>query len=129
MLTTLRAAAVTEEGRELLARGRLTEELETTGFDLAASLVPKRPSGSSGGVARRRTGGDLAAARAELEQAKKREREASRLLREAERRAAQARREAEEAEAGLRDARKEAEEASASVEAAEQSVRRAKGGT
>ena len=127
VLTTLRAAAVTEEGRELLARGRLTEELETTGFDLAASLVPKRPSGSSGAAARKRTGGDLAAARAELEQAKKRERDAARGLRTAERRAAQARREAEEAEAGLRDARTEAEEAAALVDAAEEAIRRAKG--
>jgi len=31
---TLRAAAVTEEGRELIARGRLVRELEPPGFDV-----------------------------------------------------------------------------------------------
>jgi hypothetical protein len=35
---TLQAAAISTEGRELLARGRLTGELEATGFDLLAPL-------------------------------------------------------------------------------------------
>ena len=34
---TLQAAAVSTEGRELLARGRLTGELEATGFDVLAA--------------------------------------------------------------------------------------------
>ncbi len=33
---TLRAAAVTEEGRELLARGRLERELDPPGFEIVA---------------------------------------------------------------------------------------------
>jgi hypothetical protein len=40
---TLRAAAVTEEGRELLARGRFTEPLRASGFEAYAGLdLPKR---------------------------------------------------------------------------------------
>jgi len=40
---SLRAAAITEEGRELLARGRFTEPLRATGFDAYAGIdVPKR---------------------------------------------------------------------------------------
>jgi hypothetical protein len=41
---SLRAAAITEEGRELLARGRFTEPLRASGFDAYAGIdVPKRP--------------------------------------------------------------------------------------
>jgi hypothetical protein len=112
VLATLRAAAVSEEGRELLARGRLTKELETTGFELAASLVPKRKAAPA-----KRP--ELKAARAELERARKREREATRRLQAAERRA-------EEAQAKLGEARGEAEEASNAVAAAEAALERAR---
>ena len=37
---TLRAAATGAEGRELLARGRLTEELSETGWEIVAGLTP-----------------------------------------------------------------------------------------
>jgi hypothetical protein len=37
---TLRAAATGAEGRELLARGRLTEELSETGWEIIAGLTP-----------------------------------------------------------------------------------------
>jgi hypothetical protein len=42
-MRTLRAAATTEDGRRLLKEGRLTEELEPTGFDalLGVPLAPK----------------------------------------------------------------------------------------
>jgi hypothetical protein len=112
VLATLRAAAVSEEGRELLARGRLTEELETTGFELAASLVPERKASPA-----KRP--ELEAARTELERARKREREATRRLQAAERRA-------EEAQAKLGEAREEAEEASNAVAAAEAALERAR---
>jgi hypothetical protein len=112
VLATLRAAAVSEEGRELLARGRLTKELETTGFELAASLVPKRKATPA-----KRP--ELEAARTELERARKREREATRRLQAAERRAA-------EAQAKLGEARGEAEEASNAVAAAEAALERAR---
>ena len=40
---SLRAAAVSEEGRELLARGRFTEPLQATGFEAYAGIeLPKR---------------------------------------------------------------------------------------
>lgn len=113
VLATLRAAAVTEEGRELLARGRLTKELETTGFELAASLVPKRRKATP---AKRP---DLGAARAELDRARKREREATRRVQAAERRA-------KEAQAELGEARSEAEQASNAVAAAAAALERAR---
>ena len=37
---SLRAAALTEDGRELLKRGRLTEDLQPPGFEALASLAP-----------------------------------------------------------------------------------------
>ena len=40
---TLRAASLTDEGRDLLKRGRLTEELEPPGFEALTGLVPAQP--------------------------------------------------------------------------------------
>ena len=37
---TLRAAALSEQGRELLARGRLTDEVEPAGFEALAAVAP-----------------------------------------------------------------------------------------
>jgi len=54
--STLRGAAVTEEGRELLAHGRLTEEQTTTGFDIAGRADAERP-GTAEAEAKRRRGG------------------------------------------------------------------------
>jgi hypothetical protein len=44
-IQTLRAASLTEEGRDLLKRGRLTEELEPPGFEALAGMPtpPGRP--------------------------------------------------------------------------------------
>jgi hypothetical protein len=43
-IQTLRAASLTEEGRDLLKRGRLTEELEPPGFEALAGMpATKRP--------------------------------------------------------------------------------------
>ena len=45
VLATLRAGSLTEEGRALLASGRLTEELEPPGFEALAGLeIPTGPS-------------------------------------------------------------------------------------
>jgi chorismate mutase len=42
-IQTLRAASLTEEGRELLKRGRLTEELDPPGFEALVGMpAPKR---------------------------------------------------------------------------------------
>jgi hypothetical protein len=121
VVATLRAAAVTEEGRELLARGRLTEELTTTGFELAAGLTPKSPSPRV-----RRPKGDVAAARSALDEAKARQRDAERRVRDAESDVADARRALESAEAAVEKARAEAAEAASGVEDAAAELERAK---
>jgi hypothetical protein len=118
--STLRAGAVTEEGRELLARGRLTEELETTGFEVAAGLTPQAPA------PRKRRGDDMAAARAALAEAREREREALKRLRAHEREVAAARSALESAEEALAGARAEADEAASATQAAEAELERAK---
>lgn len=82
----LRAAVSGEDGRAALARGALTEELETAGFTALAGAVPTR----SAPPPKRRAGGDASAA--------KREREKQRA------RAKQLRAELAKAEAALRDA-------------------------
>jgi hypothetical protein len=120
--STLRAAAVTEEGRELLARGRLTDELSTTGFDLAAGLTPKRPP------PRKRKAVDVGAARAALDEAKARQREAERRSRDAQKEVDAARRALESAEAVLEKARQEAVEAESAADAAAAELERAKKG-
>jgi hypothetical protein len=119
--STLRAAAVTEEGRELLARGRLTEELTTTGFELAAGLTPKAPAPRA-----KRKRDDVPAARAALDEAKGRQRDAVRRARDAESDAKEARRALEAAEAALEEARAEAAEAESAVEDAAAELERAK---
>jgi hypothetical protein len=42
-IQTLRAASLTEKGREQLKRGRLTEELEPPGFEALAGMPPPPP--------------------------------------------------------------------------------------
>ena len=84
---TLRAAAVDEEARRLLELGRLTRELEPVGFGLAGMTVPlkprrKKPVPSDPDAGKRRE--DLARAKAELEAARSRAREAARELARAE---------------------------------------------
>jgi hypothetical protein len=123
IVSTLRAAAVTEEGRELLARGRLTDELTTTGFDLAAGLTPKGPTPRA-----KRTKDDVAAARAALDEAKARQRDAEGRARDAEREVDGARRALRSAEAALEKAQAEAAEAASAAEAATAELDRVKRG-
>jgi hypothetical protein len=53
-IQTLRAASLTAEGRELLKRGRLTEELQPPGFDaLTPGALPKRSTKAAKPAARR----------------------------------------------------------------------------
>ena len=118
--STLRAAAITEEGRELLARGRLTDELSTTGFDLAAGLTPKGPP------PRKRERSDVGAARAALDEAKARQREVDRRSRDAQKEVDAARRALDAAEAALDQARQEAAEAESAADAAAAELERAK---
>ena len=105
---TLRAAAVDDEGRELLAAGRLTKELEPGGgFDLLAAMAP-----AVAARAQERKGRD------EQERKRDEERERRRLVQEASRRvsdrrteARAAEKEARAAEAAARKAREAADDA------------------
>jgi hypothetical protein len=121
---TLRAAAVLDEGRELLARGRLVRELQTSGFDLLAGFGEPRPEKKAAAdpppaSERQRR---LAEARADVKQARRRAREASEALRRAEREATAARRALDAAEASADEARREADDAAAALEQAEEQL-------
>jgi septal ring factor EnvC (AmiA/AmiB activator) len=113
---TLRAAAVSEEGRELLARGRFTVPLEAEGFDVFSALPQSSP-------ARSREQAPAKKASDELRKAKARVRELERTVRDAERRAAKLKAEWEEAETDAASARAELAAAQKDVKQAE---RRAK---
>jgi chromosome segregation ATPase len=117
---TLRAAAVLDEGRELLAGGRLVRELETGGFELLAGVSPRRSDraeADSPPTAGRKQ--RLEQARGDVREARSRARETSEALRRAEREATKARRALDAAEAAAEKARREADEAAAAVERAE----------
>jgi len=139
IMGTLRAAAVSDEGRELLARGRVTADLEATGFDLLAPLAGgTKPS-------RRRTSGKRAPkkpaaprresrsaeavkqARGQLREARARSTAAEKSLRAAERETDKARRGLAEAEQQAHTARAAAREARLAVESAERKLREAEG--
>jgi hypothetical protein len=80
--STLRAAAVDPEARELLERGRLTKELSASGFGLAGMPAPpKRKTSSKAGkpdAAAERRKRDLDKARSALQEAQKRAQTADR---------------------------------------------------
>jgi hypothetical protein len=123
---TLRAASLTAEGRDLLARGRLTEELEPPGFDALSGMPPspptkrKQPTRKDERGERRRA---LEAARARVKELRAEEREQAKEARAAARAAERAEAEA----AALRGAADEAAAAAASTtekrEAAETELR------
>jgi hypothetical protein len=112
--TTLRAAAVTDEGRALLESGRLTAELEPPGFDAFGPAEAKAPP-------RRkptRQGDELAERRRQREEREHRRKKLRAGARAAERSAREAEREAERAEAVAAKARRVAEQARADADAA-----------
>ena len=122
---TMRAASLGAEGRELLERGRLTEELDPPGFAALAGVPPARakpkqkPKDDRG--ERRRA---LEAARERVKELRADERERAQEAREAARTAERAEAEA----AGLRGAAEEAAAAAAGAaetrEAAEAELRK-----
>jgi hypothetical protein len=121
--TTLRAAAVSDEARPELARGRLTADVEPAGFDaLAGSLpaprpgaVPARKQAEHEKAARREA---LEEARAALKAAEEREASIAKELRAAERAAADAAEAARSADEEAARLRAEQEEAARAVESA-----------
>jgi len=101
---TLRTAAVSEEGRELLARGRFTEPMQASGFELLQGMAPAKPATRKAPTKDERRAAQEAAvaARAAL-------REAERELRDAEREAERLRKEWEDAQARVERAARKVE--------------------
>jgi hypothetical protein len=98
---TLRAAAVDDVGRELLARGRFDEELKSAGFGTLTAVQPAaaRPRADELKAARERVKTLRAEARRLAAEARDAETDAARAEREAERAREQARAKREEADA------------------------------
>jgi len=112
---TLRAAAVAEDGRELLARGRFTAPLETEGFDVFGALPPSPPAKAKKQAKSQKANDELKQARERLreleEKAKAAERDAARLkgeLKKSERAAESARVAVAAAERELKEAQRRA---------------------
>ena len=108
--STLRAAAVSEEGRELLARGRFTTPLESEGFDVFGALPASPPA--------RKKPDRKQKANEELKQARER-------LRELEKEAKAAEREAERLKGEWKKSERAAESARVAVAAAERELTQA----
>lgn len=111
----LRAAALDPDGRELLADGRLTEELESAGFGAFAGM--KIPAGATRPKRKpkpKREGADAAAERRRAERLRKLRDRTGKLAAEA----AEAKREAERAETAAERARRKADRARAAAEEA-----------
>jgi hypothetical protein len=102
---TLRAAAVSEEGRERLALGRFTAPLVSEGFGALEGLAPDTPA------ARRESGPSAAELKRLRREAQQRVRELEAEARAADERAAKLRREWEAAEREAEDLRRQADEA------------------
>jgi hypothetical protein len=116
----LRAAAVDEPGRATLRAGRLTGDVEVSGFDAFSSMALPAKRGRSAA----RAGDDLAERRRKKRAAEARRKRLEKQLREltsraeaAERDAARARKEADDAEAAAETLRQEADAAAAELEA------------
>jgi DNA repair exonuclease SbcCD ATPase subunit len=124
---TLRAGAVDDTGRDLLERGRLTRELEPTGFDVLASLgggggEPRRPKAAparSPAAARR-----LEQAEAAVTALRSTVRDLAEEVDRAEREAANARRLAEKAARHLRSEQENLERAKGNLSGAEEKLKR-----
>jgi hypothetical protein len=106
---TLRAAAVSDEGRELLGSGRLTTDLESSGFDLVAASEaagPQRQGPKSSAPDRRRQ-----------DEQRRRKKDLEVQLRVAERAVREAEREAGRADQAAAEARRIADRARAAADA------------
>jgi hypothetical protein len=119
---TLRAASLTDEGRELLRSGRLTEELEPPGFEALTGLAPaqrrKRPAKAKEEPKRPAK----QAARKRVQKLRAAERDANAAARAAERDAGRAEKEASKLRERATTARSKAEAATAARAAAEKEL-------
>jgi len=118
--STLRTAAVSEEGRELLARGRFTTALESEGFDVFG-LLPTPPARTTKRAA---PAAEKRKANEELKQAKARLRELEQQMREAERDAARLKNDWQKAERAVESARVAVTKAEEALEEAQRRARR-----
>jgi hypothetical protein len=115
----LRAAAVDEPGRTMLREGRLTGDVEVSGFDAFAGLKLPAKGRARGAV---RAGDDLAERRRQKREAERRRKQLEKRVREltsradnAERDAVRARKEADAADAAAEQLRREADDAAAEL--------------
>ena len=106
-IQTLRAASLTDEGRELLKRGRLTEELAPPGFEALVGMPSLQRDAKRPAPRPKPKDGKLKKAREQVEKLKAEERELAAAARAARRAADRAEREA--ATAADRLAKAEAE--------------------
>jgi hypothetical protein len=138
VVKTAEVASVSDEGRELLARGRLTEEGELSGFDALAAMaggLPARPPSRApkaepkpkrkARAPERPDPRQVRAARDELKQAKTREREAERGARAARAKVDAARKALDDAERRLAATEAELSSAAAGRETADRHLREA----
>jgi hypothetical protein len=117
---TLRNAAVSEEGRELLSRGRFTKTLGSRGFDLVGELAASAPRTRQG-----RTGNRTKTDRERRRRAQRALEEARARLRSAERDARAARTEADRLAVETKDAARVADRAERTVATLRAEVARA----
>ena len=106
-IQTMRAASLTDEGRELLKRGRLTEELEPPGFEALVGMPSPSRGAKRPAPKPKPRNPKLKRAREQVEKLKAEERELATVARNARREADRAEREA--AAAADRRAKAEAE--------------------
>ena len=121
---TLRAASLTDEGRELLKRGRLTEELEPPGFEALTGLVPPQPRRKSRPKPKEEPKRPSRAARQRAQKLRQAEKDAVAAARAAEREAERAEKEAAKLRERAVAARAKAEAARAERETAERELSR-----
>jgi hypothetical protein len=125
VMGTLQAAAVSPEGRELLARGRLTGDLEATGFEL---LEPSTGRRAHKGAAGRKQAARPRKARSDAQQKRLREARtgataAAKRVRAAEQEVGKAHRDLARAEERLRTAEAAAAKAEKQLSEAERKAR------
>ncbi len=126
---TLHAAAISDDGRELLARGSLTREVRATGWEVFEDLAADLPARAADeATASRETSpsqaaGSVQESREALREAKARRREAARALRDAEREQVRMRRALDAADAEVERARRELRRAEDELAQAERELR------
>jgi hypothetical protein len=124
---TLRAAAISPEGRELLARGRFTREATATGWDVFEALaadMPARKASRPAKSERPPAQPDLERARHALRQAENRRREAARTLQDAERAQEGAKQALQAADERVERARDDLDEADKALAKAKRELRK-----